>query len=397
MSASTRLRRIGLIATALVLVTSSFGSAVSAADPEEIAPAPPSIGADIPLTYFGPAPSSVQKELVGPHQLVTAGKIDQEQGTIKLPLYRGETKNGKNVWYVLTDTTDKGNSEALGINYSAKLAYAATANGARTATLRKDGILVFDQGTVDFTPDHKVTPGAAPDFFPPKVAEPGSVGSKDYSPIVRITNAAGQLYDAPVIAFDVPADKLKQAAGKIDYKLVHDKVVAIDATANGGTVTLKLTTGFSFSKPVLYLSLDASVPLAAAMEGATFAPGLADIRVGGDDGAFSAVERIFAVTNGQTGADNPQRQGFNSALSEGRSPLNVLGGIPTVATDYSPLWDLNLSEWSKDAVAKGYRGRLIDEFQILGLVEQGWLTAPGGSEFGSVGIIINCPIVFRFL
>ncbi len=38
-------------------------------DDDNIAPAPPSIGADIPLTYFGPAPSTVQKELVGPQQL----------------------------------------------------------------------------------------------------------------------------------------------------------------------------------------------------------------------------------------------------------------------------------------------------------------------------------------
>ena len=32
-----------------------------------------------------------------------------------------------------------------------------------------------------------------------------------------------------------------------------------------------------------------------------------------------------------TGKDNPQRQGFNSALTDGLSPLNVLGGIPTIA------------------------------------------------------------------
>lgn len=75
----------------------------------------------------------------------------------------------------------------------------------------------------------------------------------------------------------------------------------------------------------------------------------------------------------------------------------MLGGIPTVATDYSPLWDLNLAEWTKVAVDKGYRARVIEEFRILGRVEQGWLTDPGGSEFGSVGNIINCPIAFRFL
>ena len=390
-------RRLALFASTLLLVASSVGSTVSAAAPAEVVPAPASIGADVPLTYFGPAPSKVQKELVGPVQLLNAGTIDQDKGTLTLPLYRGETKSGKNVWYVLTDTTDKGNADALGINYSAKLACAGTGNAARTATLRDDGVLVFDQGSVDFKPQRKVTPGDAPNFFPPKVAEPGSIGSNDYSPLVRITNAGGQIYNAPVIAYDAPADALKYEAGKVDYTVVHDKVVSIAATANGGTVTLDLTTGFSFAKPILYLSLDANNALPAAVEGVTLAPGLNDVRVGGDDGAFSGVERLFTVVNGPTGAENPQRQGLNSALSEGRSPLNVFGGIPTVATDYSPLWDFNAGEWTKEAVDKGYRARVIDEFQILGLVQQGWLTGPGGTPFGSTGFIVNCPVVFRFL
>jgi hypothetical protein len=389
--------RIALFATALAIFATSLGMTVLANDPDEIAPAPPSIGADVPLTYFGPAGSKVQKELIGPVQLLNSGTVDQDKGTITLPLYRGELRNGRNVWYVLTDTTDKGNADALGLNYSPKLAYAATGNAARTATLRKDGILVFDQGTVDFRPARKVTPGDAPNFFPPKVAEPGSVGSADYSPLVRIANAAGQIYNAPVIAYDVAADKLKYAAGKVDYSVVHDKVVSIDATPNGGTVTLQLTTGFSFARPVLYLSFESNHPLPATLEGATYAPALSDVKVGGDDSAFSGVERIFAAVNGPTGAGNPQRQGFNSALSDGGSPLNVLGGIPTVSTDYSPLWDLNPAEWTKEAIDKGYRARFIEEFQILGLVEDGWLTGPGGAEFGSSGFIINCPIVFRFL
>jgi hypothetical protein len=91
----------------------------------------------------------------------------------------------------------------------------------------------------------------------------------------------------------------------------------------------------------LYVSTDTNNPLTATLEGATYAPGLEDITGGGDDSLFSPVERIFVFVNGQTGSDNPQRQGLNSALSDGGSPLNVLGGIPTVATDYSPIWDIN--------------------------------------------------------
>ncbi len=162
-------------------------------------------------------------------------------------------------------------------------------------------------------------------------------------------------------------------------------------------MTLGLTQGFSFARPILYLSTEASDPLAAALESATYSPALADVTVGHDDSAFSAVERLFAEINGPTGANNPQRQGFNSALTDGRGPLNVFGGIPTIATDYSPLWDVNLGEWSAEAVSQGYRSRVTEEFQILGLVEKGWITGPGGTKYGSSGIIVNCPPVFRFL
>jgi len=163
------------------------------------------------------------------------------------------------------------------------------------------------------------------------------------------------------------------------------------------TVTLALTTGFSFAKPVLYLSTEASVETTAALEGATLAPGLQDIATGHDDSAFSAIERLFLTINGPTGCDNPQRQGLFSALTDGRGPLNVLGGIPTVATDYSPIWDVNVGEWTQRAIDRGWRSRVIDEFQVLALVEAGAITGPGGAPYGSGGFVVNCPIVFRFL
>ena len=127
------------------------------------------------------------------------------------------------------------------------------------------------------------------------------------------------------------------------------------------------------------------------------APKLGALTVGHDESAFSTVERIFVTANGPTGVDNPQRQGLTSAVMGEGSPLNVLGGIPTIATDYSPLWDINLGEWTQEAIDNDYRSRVTEEFQILGLVQQGWITGPGGAPYGSVGMIVNCPIVFRFL
>ena len=361
----------------------------------QVTPPPPSVGARVPVTYFGPAPADVQKELIGPFKLLKAGDIDLKTETVTLPLYEGKMRDGRKVWYILTDTTDSANAAALGLNFSAKLNYAAVGRAVRHATLEKDTSLTFDSGSVDFAPRRRVVPGDAPNYFPPKAAEPGSVGDQDYSPLVKIDNAGGAIYNAPVVAFNVEASQINFCNGNPDFSLVHDKVVKICPSEQ--TVTLQLTEGFSFARPVLYLSMDANDPVAATLEGVTLAPGLKDITVGHDDSAFSAVERIFLFANGPTGKENPQRQGLNSAISDGLSPLNVLGGIPTVATDYSPLWDLNLGVWTQDAVSKGYRSRLTMEFDVLDFVRKGFVTGPNGGPFGSTGLIVNCPIVWRYL
>jgi hypothetical protein len=52
-----------------------------------------------------------------------SGKLDRKRGTIRLPLYLGHMRDRRNVWYILTDTTDRDNAEALGLNHSAKLVY----------------------------------------------------------------------------------------------------------------------------------------------------------------------------------------------------------------------------------------------------------------------------------
>jgi hypothetical protein len=387
--------RSGAAALGLLLSSVAIAPAFAQQVAPEVAPAPASVGADVPVTYFGPAPSSVQKELVGPYQLLKSGQVDQTAGTVTLPLYRGRLADGRPLWYILTDTDDSRNAEALGLNFSSKLSYADTGRAVRNASIGADNVLVFDKGTVDFSPAHSITPGDQPDPFPPSSYTVGSVGDSDYSPLVRIANAGNHIYNAPILAFGAEASQLDFCGGNPDRTLVHDKVVRFCPA--DGTVTLGLTQGFSFARPILYLSTEASDALAATLEGATYSPALADVTVGHDDSAFSGVERLFAETNGPTGPNNPQRQGFDSALSDGRGPLNVFGGIPTVATDYSPLWDVNLGEWSPEAIGLGYRSRVTEEFQILGLVEKGWITGPGGTRYGSSGIIVNCPPVFRFL
>ncbi len=392
----------------LIAATLGGGTAIAQdADGEgddDVRPSPPSIGADIPVTYFGPPPSSVEPELIGDLQLLTAGTLNEDEGTITLPLYYGRiADSGESVYYIVTDTTDLSTAQALGLNHSSKLSFADDGRAVRDAEYDREGILEFYGGGVDFSPERSITPGS-PNAFPPAEFSPGAVGDELYTPLVKILNAGGHVYNAPTMAFDVTPDQIDFCEGGVDHSLVHDSVVSIcpgDEPDEPGTVTVELEAGFSFARPVLYMSTDTNHPLPAALEGAIFAPGLLDIQVGSDDSLFSPVERIFGWSNGPTnfedGVTNPQRQGFESAVRGEGGPLNVLGGIPTIATDYSPLWDLNVGEWTDEAVERGFRSRLTEEFQILGFVERGYLTGPGGTPYGSSGFIINCPIVHRFL
>jgi len=356
-------------------------------------PAPPSVGTTVNLSYFGPPPSTTNQSLVlvGPVQLLKTGPVDATKGTITIPLYLGHMRTGANVWYVLTDVDDADVAAELGLNFSAKMTFMA--NAARTANLDQNGDLVFDQGTVDFSPVRSITPGPVGQEFPPTAFQPGAVGDKNYSPYVQIVNAAGVIYNAPIVAFGVNAGDINFPSGNVDYSKVHDQVVAID-TVNM-TVTINLINGFSFGKPVWYMSMDTSIPLGAAIEHNTFAPLMAALHLGGDDTFSSPIERIFISTNGAHDCANPQRQGLSADLADGFRPNNVVGGIPTNALDYSPAWDAQLFEWTQDAINKGFRGQVREEFQILTFVQDGLITAPGGGAFGTSGFSINCPIVQR--
>src|ERR1700691_4385498 len=227
----------------------------------DVFPAPPSVGATVDLSYFGPSPSSVDRSLVGPVQLLNTGPIDSVAGTITIPLYLGHMKTGQNVWYILTDVDDSDVAAELGLNFSAKLTFAA--NAARTANFDYNNDLVFNGGTVDFSPVRSVTPGPPGSEFPPTAYQPGSVGDANYSPYVQVVNAGGVIYNAPIVAFNVNASDIEFPNGNVDYSKVHDEVVAIDPV--NMTVTIQLINGFSFGRPVWYMSMDASIPLAAAI------------------------------------------------------------------------------------------------------------------------------------
>jgi len=346
--------------------------------------APPTVAGYYPYVYKG-------------EKILQSATIDEANSTVTLPLYQGKLRDGRLVWYVLTDVSDPGLAQALGLNYSPKLRN-IPGKAARTATLETDGSLTFDQGTVDFSPERKVVPGAAPNFFPPAEAKPGSVGDADYSPLVRVTNAGNVVYNATMVAFDVSADEIEFPDGDVDYSKVIDRATAI-SPANG-TVTFKLNVGTSAGRPVLFISLESNAELVSALEATTYTPALSDIPVGLNDLPQSAVAANYLIVNGPVGENNPQRQGLNSALSGDPTAqvFDIFDGAPGVVNEYaySPMWDLYVAAWTPEAIEQGYRSAIYSELQFLGLVQRGWLTAPDGKPVGPSGLISNCPLIMHY-
>lgn len=313
------------------------------------------------------APSTLSPLSSGSATLFIGSAVESSDDTVRFPLHRGVTADGRPVSYIVLDSSSGHDAEARGVNRSDKL------NNARnTAAVQRvrivNGRIVFP-ASVDFSPVRRVVAG--PSGFPPSVAEPGARGEPGYSPLIQLPD--GTILNAPHVA---------NASGRAD------KVVAIGA----GTVTYRETRGFSGGKAVKYVSTDASDAGVAALEDVTYAPALNAAPRAGDDSGKSARASLAAFVNGQTGATNPNRQGLNSALLDGLDPLNVLAWAPNQGR-YSPLWDVFPARWSAAAIASGQRVLQTDFGQIGGLGDKGLITALDGGRFSAGNFVVNCPIV----
>lgn len=357
--------------------------------------------------------------------LRSAEFVDLRDDVVRLPLHKG-TANGKTAWYILTESSDFGLAKDLNVNYAAKLGNIPIGCPAcvQTVTLNSDPALKFGESDVQFN--------GAPDFSPtrvltsdgaatpqPAVAKPGAVAGPGYSPFIRVSGSP-VVYNAPIVATgDGPFDVTHHTNTSDRVLAIHPAVKVRGGQFSQATVDILLVRGFDAGKSIFYLSTEASDPGAATLERATYTPVLngASFR-GGDDALGSGRERIFVFTNGQTG--NKEAQGIGhliadghasedasldnrpllDALHDGGDLLNVLGDFPTLddprhAQAYSPLWDAQFGEWSKLALSTGQAKRQTDENEILNLVatRPDLLTGPGGADYGSVGFVINCPVI----
>jgi hypothetical protein len=369
----------------------------------------------------------------------SAIQVNLSKEFVRLPLYPGTayagTSHAETVWYVLLDSSDQGLAHDLGVNYAPKLANIAVSDPAAVqhATLTNPTVAqnpfgpaaINFQGAPDFSPTRVAVPG--PTGFPLKKFAPGSVAGPGYSPFVQIQGSS-VVYNAPIVA-----------TGNGPFDVVHhtnteDRVLGIHIapkTSPSGEflesyVDLLFVKGFDAGQPIVYLSTDAGQPLTAVLERSTYVPALNNASFnGGDDFLGSARERLFGFINGQTGASNPQAQGFQhivldghasqdasagntaliNALRNGGDLLNVFGDFPTLkdprhANAYSPLWDAQLGLWTAKATKEGLNKRQIDENQVFNLAATrpdlltGVNPATGQpAPYGSAGVDINCAVI----
>lgn len=316
---------------------------------------------------------------------LTSGQVDLAKEVVRLPLHRGRLSSGETVWFVLTDVSDFATSKKMGLTWAPSLSQAKDLASTRVAEMDESNNFVFKSGRVDFSPVQTLTAGETPNFFPPRLARAGSVGDAHYSPLVRVANRNDIVFNAPMIAFNVGPEKISFCGGNPDYSVVTDSVASI--CPDNGAVDLKLRFGFADGKHLRYLSFDANSEESAALEASTFAPAESDVLQSG------ATEIIYTVVNGRTGPKDPERQGLNSALSGEGPSLDILGHFKEISAGYSPMWDVQLAEWTKEAVVNNQRKLITDGNDIVAKSDAGLLVSPVGGPVKTTGILVNCPVV----
>ncbi len=311
--------------------------------------------------------------------------------TVTLPLYRGLSPRGEDVFYIITDASDFEVATRMGINYAPKMAKAAGTPGAQAVTLA-NGVMQF-RGNVDFAPVYQVTPGDAPTYFPPKSFKPGAVGDAEWSSMAVLPS--GTVLNVQMV---------QNASGK------HDRLKAIDLQRR--TATLSLLDGVHDGKQYYYhLVTDVSADLPAVLEKGVFTPRLAMVPAFGKSmpGDNSALLGFSPVLNGSTKMGSGKDQGFATSLANGGiDPINVFPIPPnnsdrSQGNNYSPLWDAHVSMWTPAAVQSGRVKRIHSLGELAGLIKAGMMTdaminPPGaGNSFvgglRSTQAVINCPVI----
>ncbi len=316
--------------------------------------------------------------------------VDFKKKWVTLPVYTGIGPSGKPTYFIITEGADYEVAKLMGLNYAPKLVNGRGTAGSQQVTI-ENGMIKF-KGDVDFTPVRSVTPGPFPMTFPPATAQPGSIGDAEYSPVIVLPS--GSVMSASIVA---------NSTGN------HDHLVSIDYTK--GTVVFELLDGFEGGEQFYFhLVTESSDMGAATIERGTFTPRLANLPEFGKSmpNDKSALLGFAPLANGETGANNPERQGLNSTILDGNAfdPINVFPLDPEnnkkENNNYSPMWDAHIYAWTDAAIQAGKRKRVKSMTQLKALFDEGSVVnAPpnaGDPNPLVAGLkptraIINCPVI----
>jgi hypothetical protein len=349
------------------------------------------------------------------HVLPSTIQVNLTKHFARLPLRRGTYTDGqttRNVWFILTDVSDQQLALQIGLNFAPKLANAPVGCPGCVQVLNVPANItqatsVQFRGIPDFSPTRVLVPG--PTGFPFLTGQAGAKAGFFYTPYLQPIGT-NIVYNGTIVAVgDAPFDVTT-------HTNTHDRVLAIDTTAM--TVDLLMIRAFSAGKEVIYLGLESSAEEAAILERATFTPILAGLPLpNGDFRKDSARTAIFSFTNGIVGTTSPPAQGLNHLIIDGRNAeeatlantalqtalrnggdaRNVIDVFPTMIepfrSEYSPAWDLHLSEWSERYRLTRRNVAQTDSNVIRTLATQFIVRNPGGTFLLASGIEVNCPVI----
>ena len=338
-----------------------------------------------------------------------------EGPTVRFPLFQGwETPEGgepRESYYIITESSDRAQAEALGIIWSPRMAEAIGGNGVQTSTWTEDGRLIFE-GSVDFSPTRSLTVGGASDDgllfgFPPAAVNPGAVADAQWSSYVELPS--GVVINAQVMANSTGThDRIPHGNGSPLEN--PDNLSNPNLDRDGGAVVLQLLDGWHDGRPYYFhIVTDTSRPGPAAIELGVLAPRLNEIPT---FGLFpgGAMLPFSPTANGVVPEDpsNPEAapfQGLNTASISNRQqndPTNTFPIDPS-SSQYSPMWDAHITEFTVPAAD---RVILTSFDQINDLLADGTLIPFRGNDpelptqtntlsddLTPTGAIINCPVI----
>ena len=245
--------------------------------------------------------------------------------TARFPMFQGwETlPNGeqRELYYVITEASDRGLARLLGIIYAPRMADAIGSGGEQGSEWTEDGRLVFE-GSVDFSFKRSLVPGPLSEDgllegFPPAEVNPGAIADENWSSYVVLPGTDVVINAQPVANSTGIHDRIPNPDGNGPEQ--EDDLDNPNLSISQATVVMQLLDGWQDGRRYFYhIVTDTSDPGPATIELGVFAPRLAKLPTfglypGGSMLPFSPTANGRTFDNG----DGLGVQGLNSAsLSE---------------------------------------------------------------------------------